>query len=340
MLTRPRHLFLLLVTSTVLAALTLLPSCSSFEPGPYPKKRRLLMEMRATLHALPPGIEQATIWMPTPLSDAQQTRGPLELSALGGEAQQRFDKLGNNIVSVTGTPTKSRPLEIYYRVELTRVERFAPKRLISNGTLKLDSPWLVPARRAVIPGLARQVLERTARIPTIDGRVLAIYDDTLDLLTLSAPPVNRLASSRYSEGVLAWIMKEHVGDSIDIATYFITHCQAARIPASFELGYRLPANEQLQAYEPRVLHAWARLDLPGLGWMPFDPAMAEEEPGKRKDCFGGLDSDRILISRGRDLTLNPPIEGEPLNFFGWPIARAGKLDLSSNLKVQIQIQDL
>ena len=335
-----RSALLLLVSMAGLAAVALLPSCSSFEPGPYPKKRRVLMEMRATLRSLPEGVERATIWMPTPLSDKQQTRGPLELSALGGEAQQRFDTLGNNIVSITGAPTKSQPLEIYYRVEVTRVEQFAPDRLFSNGALSVNSPWLVPARRAEIPGLARKVLDRTARIPSIDGRVLALYDDTLDLLTLSAPPVNRLASSRYGEGELAWILEEKVGDSIDITTYFVTHCQAARIPASFELGYRLPTEEQMQAYRPRTLHAWARLELPDLGWVPFDPAMAEEEPGKRKDYFGGVDADRILISRGRDLTLNPPIDGEPLNFFGWPIARAGKTDLSSQLEVKIQLQDL
>jgi transglutaminase-like putative cysteine protease len=322
-----------------LAVLGALASCSNFEPAPPPKDRKILMEMRATLRELPEGAERATIWLPTPLGTEDQRRGPLRLTALGGDARQRFDTLGNDIVSVTGTPSKAQPLEIYYQVELTRYERRAPSKLYSAGALPSNSPWLVPARDSDVPGLARKTLELVGRYGTIDGRVLRLYDHTIDELTLSAPPPNRLSDSRYGEGHLPWILEEKVGDSIDYATFFVAHCQAAKIPSSFELGYRLPEQERMEAYRPRTLHAWARLELPDRGWVPFDPAMADENPGMRKAYFGGLDSDRILMSRGRDLQLNPPLQGEPLNYFGWPVARAGKIDLTDKLEVEIRLQD-
>ena len=43
------------------------------------------------------------------------------------------------------------------------------------------------------------------------------------------------------------------------------------------------------------------------------------------DYFGTLPSDRIAFTTGRDLTLAPPEQGAPLNFFIYPYAeRAGQ----------------
>ncbi len=80
--------------------------------------------------------------------------------------------------------------------------------------------------------------------------------------------------------------------------------------------------------------------LPGYGWVPVDPAdvrkmMLKEnlkpEDQKTKDYkeyfWGGIDPYRIKLGEGRDLELNPPQHGEPVNYLMYPYAQVDKKTL-------------
>jgi hypothetical protein len=43
----------------------------------------------------------------------------------------------------------------------------------------------------------------------------------------------------------------------------------------------------------------------------------------RNYFWGGIDSYRVVIAKGRDVVLNPPQAGPPLNTFGYPYAEVG-----------------
>ena len=43
----------------------------------------------------------------------------------------------------------------------------------------------------------------------------------------------------------------------------------------------------------------------------------------REYFWGGIDAYRVVIATGRDLVLNPPQAGQPLNNFGYPYAEIG-----------------
>jgi hypothetical protein len=43
-----------------------------------------------------------------------------------------------------------------------------------------------------------------------------------------------------------------------------------------------------------------------------------EAPEKRDYLFGSHDVNRVQFSTGRDLRLNPPQDGKPLNYFVYP----------------------
>lgn len=58
----------------------------------------------------------------------------------------------------------------------------------------------------------------------------------------------------------------------------------------------------------------------GIGWIPVDASEAAKDPSRREYFFGALDENRVEFSRGRDLVLNPPQQGEPLNYFIFPYA--------------------
>jgi len=43
----------------------------------------------------------------------------------------------------------------------------------------------------------------------------------------------------------------------------------------------------------------------------------------REFFWGGIDPYRVVIAQGRDVVLNPPQTGRPLNTFGYPYAEVG-----------------
>jgi hypothetical protein len=56
--------------------------------------------------------------------------------------------------------------------------------------------------------------------------------------------------------------------------------------------------------------------------VPVDASEAAKDPSRREYFFGAHDENRVEFSRGRDLVLNPPQAGEPLNYFVYPYAEA------------------
>ena len=57
---------------------------------------------------------------------------------------------------------------------------------------------------------------------------------------------------------------------------------------------------------------------------PLEELMKDAKTKEYRDYFwGGIDAYRIKIAAGRDLVLNPPQAGAPLNTFGYPYAEVG-----------------
>ena len=83
-------------------------------------------------------------------------------------------------------------------------------------------------------------------------------------------------------------------------------------------------------------HCWAEFYLPSYGWVPVDPAdvrkmmlkknltLEDHESSELQRYFwGAWDAYRVELAKGRDLVLNPPQKGAPLNTFGYPYAEVG-----------------
>jgi hypothetical protein len=57
----------------------------------------------------------------------------------------------------------------------------------------------------------------------------------------------------------------------------------------------------------------------------------EQAKPLREYHFGAVDANRIAVGTGRDLVLNPPQAGEPLNYFMYPYAEADGKPLNEDL---------
>jgi transglutaminase-like putative cysteine protease len=124
------------------------------------------------------------------------------------------------------------------------------------------------------------------------------------------------------------------GKCVDIHSIFVALARAAGVPAREVYGIRLgkKATEDITGWQ----HCWAEFYLPGYGWVPVDAADVRKamltenlKPGDvktveyREYFWGGIDPYRVKLSSGRDLMLNPPQPGGPVNYLMYPFARVG-----------------
>jgi transglutaminase-like putative cysteine protease len=136
------------------------------------------------------------------------------------------------------------------------------------------------------------------------------------------------------EGDVCKLLAKPGGKCVDIHSVFIALARAAGVPAREVFGIRLGKKdkEDISTWQ----HCWAEFFLPGYGWVPVDAADVRKamltenlkpEDARTKELrayfWGGIDQYRVKLSVGRDLTLNPPQPGEPVNYLMYPYARVG-----------------
>jgi transglutaminase-like putative cysteine protease len=127
------------------------------------------------------------------------------------------------------------------------------------------------------------------------------------------------------------------GNCTDFHALFIGMMRASGVPARFEIGFPLPADQP--AGEIPGYHCWAQFYVDGLGWIPVDASEAWKNPAQRDYFFGAHDVNRVLFSRGRDIRFNPAQDAEPLNYFIYPYAELDGQPLDS-LQSQFLFRDL
>ena len=163
---------------------------------------------------------------------------------------------------------------------------------------------------------------------TVLEKARAIYDWTCE--NMYRDPATRGCG----KGDVCALLKTPGGKCTDISSVYIALARAAGIPAREVFGVRLgkKAQEDVTTWQ----HCWVEFFLPGTGWVPVDPAdvrkamlvekLELKDPKTRqyREYFwGGIDPYRVKVAAGRDLVLNPPQAGGPLNTFGYPYAEVG-----------------
>jgi len=58
----------------------------------------------------------------------------------------------------------------------------------------------------------------------------------------------------------------------------------------------------------------------GIGWIPIDASEAWKHKEKIEYFFGATDTNRLMMTLGRDIRLHPAQAGGPLNYSVYPYA--------------------
>jgi transglutaminase-like putative cysteine protease len=308
------------------AALCCLIAGSAWGAGQRAGVVTLEVDLSAQAHG-----EEAKLWVPYPASDKNQTVEGIKVTGDFASSGVYTDLAYNTPMLYAEWPkgAVSRKLVFSFHVERKEI---AQRNLPSN-----EPPWnradyaeyLQPTSRGPLDGEVKILAERiTKGKQTNLAKARDIYDWTVG--NMYRDPNTKGCG----QGDVCELLKKPGGKCTDISSVFIALCRASGVPAREVFGIRLgkKAEEDITTYQ----HCWAEFFVPGYGWVTADPAdvrkavLVEQlelgEPRAREHSsyfWGGIDAYRVVLARGRDLTLNPAQAGAPLNTFGYPYAEVG-----------------
>jgi transglutaminase-like putative cysteine protease len=279
--------------------------------GPI-KTRSFLFTYAATITGLKPE-QKVRIWLPTPPSNEDQDAKLIDEKGLPeGFKIGKEHEYGNEIIYVEAEADKDGtvPLSATYRVTRREV----------RGDSKLDKPTADELKR---------FLQADTMVP-IDGKPLDLIkgkklpEDEMERARAIYDAVNRHMKydkpkdKPWGRGDSIFACQEGVGNCSDFHSLFISLVRSQKIPAKFEMGFPVP-EKRGEGVIPGY-HCWAKFKPEGKGWVPVDVSEANKNPKMADYYFGNLTENRVAFSVGRDVTLEPKQDGEPLNFFIYPYA--------------------
>lgn len=299
------------------------------------ESRHFTFRYAFTVKNLPAG-KQVRIWIPAAHSDAFQevkvvsARGDLPLKKM------REAKFGNEIYFAEASHASQPELRFDVEYDVTRRERIAlapdakvvPASLTNQERLQdLRPDALVP-----ITGLPADLAAKvTAGKSAPLDKARAIYDYVFTTMKYDK------TGTGWGRGDVLYACDAKKGNCTDFHSLFIAMARSQGIPARFEIGFPLPFDEH--SAEIAGYHCWSDFYIDGKGWIPVDISEAWKHPEKRDYFFGSHDVNRVQFSMGRDLRLNPPQQGKPLNYFVYPYVEVDGHDYA-NVSLALSFSDV
>jgi transglutaminase-like putative cysteine protease len=269
------------------------------------------------------------LWIPYPVTDEYQNITNVKIDGNYAEAAVYTDRTFQTpmLYARWGKGAKNRKLNFTFAVERQEV--------IKSDFPANETAWdpadyalyLAPTRLGPIDGKVKKLADTiTAGQTTVLAKAKAIYDWTCEN-TYRNPKTRGCGL-----GNLYKLLGDPGGKCADISSIYVALARAAGVPAREILGIRLGKKpvQDISTWQ----HCWAEFYLPGYGWVPVDPAdvrkmmlqqnleLSHAKTSEYREYFwGGIDPYRVKLSEGRDLTLNPPQIGQPVNYLMYPFAQ-------------------
>ena len=257
---------------------------------------------RATLPEIP---APARMWLPMPTSDAYQSVRVLSVKAPGRSRTLKDRAHGNDVLFVELGPADGAGT-VEMRVAVTRKEKAPYEAGKPLPGQFLEPERLVPATEDFSKIAAETLAGKKGELV----RARALYDHVID----------RMRYMKFGEG---WGQGDAVracsaasGNCTDFHSYFIALARAAGIPARFAIGASIPSERNdggIDGY-----HCWAEFWAEGK-WWPVDISEADKYTALSTYYFGHHPANRIELSRGRDLLVDPAPASGPINFLAYPV---------------------
>jgi len=295
-------------------------------PESSPRILKTQFSFTATVLEVPPDARTLDIWLPIPSDSAMQKISNLKVESSVPHRITRERKHRNRMVYCHLENPK---LPFQSKVTFT-VERFSPEDSSENHNSMHPEAYLKGDSRVPVGGrflsLAKEI---TAGKTDPMDKMRAIFDHTVATMQYD---YNK-ESPRLGEGDVAFVCDYRKGNCSDLHSYLISLARSSGIPAFLEYGFPvvgIPFSETIPP-EGKITgyHCWTWFYISGKGWVPLDASdsrrwLDAKKPDVAEKLFGDLILERtaVAFSKGRDIVLEPPQKGEPLNYFIYPYAEA------------------
>jgi len=261
---------------------------------------------------LPALTGPAKLWIPIARSDMSQTVRVEEIDAPAARRELDERAHGNKVLFVP-LQAQDGGSTVEVRYEVTRLEKSAYAATEVSRKAFLAPERLVPTTDA-IRKIARDVIKGK---PTDLMRARALYDHVIQTMRYAK------VGPGWGNGDAVYACDAKSGNCSDFHAYFIALARSVGIPARFAVGAAIPSERDdggIDGY-----HCWAEFYADGK-WWPVDVSEGDKNPRLQTYYFGHHPANRIELSRGRDLVVEPgPVSGS-INFLAHPVLEVeGKL---------------
>jgi len=275
--------------------------------------------------------EEVKLWIPYPVSGQYQSVTGVRINGDYAESAVYTDnKFETPMLYVRWNKSAtSRKLSFEFAVDRQEVAMRDLPSVEAAWNPSDYAIYLEPTRLGPIDGAVKELADSiTKGETTLIGKAKAIYDWMCEN-TYRNPETRGCG-----QGDVCQLIKDPGGKCSDLSSMFVSLLRASGVPAREVFGIRQgkSANQDITTWQ----HCWSEFFVPGYGWVPADPAdvrkmmlkhdlkLTDARTDEYRDYYwGGVDPYRIKLGEGRDLTLTPAQEGEPVNYLMYPHAQVG-----------------
>lgn len=250
--------------------------------------------------------QRAQVWIPIPQSDPYQEINIKRTVLPVKNAKYLSDmEFGNTILFMDLLPEHSgETIALHYQVK--RKEKSAYPDSQPDISLYLAASPLLPT-----DGKIRE----TALIATSQykqqgdlAKSRAIYDYIIDNMKY-------IKNGIYGTGDALYACDSKTGNCTEFHSLFIAMARSVGIPARFAIGAAIPADRNEGGIDG--YHCWAEFYAEGK-WWPVDISEANKYSALATYYFGRHPANRIELSKGRDLKVNPLPASGSMSFLAYP----------------------
>ena len=287
-------------------------AAASLQPA---KQRSFELSYTATV-PVAKGAGTVRVWLPVPQTGWDQTVEDLKVTAPVPTRITTDPVYGNHILYLE-VPDSSGPLTVGWSAKVTRREH-------ADGGAALTAPEILQVKRLLADENKTVVHAKPVKTALAkatgdkhlgrDEKPRAIYD-----YVVSSMVYDKVAPG-WGQGDTLRACSVGKGNCTDFHSLFISMNRLADIPAKFAIGFSIP---KPPGGEVPGYHCWAYYLSGKNGWVPVDASEAFKHPELKEYYFGHLTADRVELTQGRDITLEPKQAGAPLNYFLNPYAEQG-----------------
>lgn len=263
---------------------------------------------------LPELSGKAKMWIPIASSDEYQS---IEIISMDVPVEYELlqDDVYNNTIMYLepGTEQSKKVIEVVYQVkrkEKGPVEETSP-----------DEMYLAENRLMPVGGRFATIANET--IKGRDGSALikarALYDYVIDNMRY-------MKFGNYGNGDANYACDSKTGNCTEFHSYFISLARSIGIPARFAVGASIPSERNEGGIDG--YHCWAEFYAEGK-WWPIDISEGNKYTALATYYFGHHPANRMELSKGRDLLVDPGPASGPINFLAYPILEVNKKEIAT-----------